>query len=176
MYVWYCYSYIFSSTYRSLISWDINYSWQLPLTIILLLGLINKMKFYRPPSYPEAEILEAILKPSLSRAFLAPSILKHINQQPTTLGNWQQCPYPDRQCNEFSPIFFSLQFFSFLFLRYCSSYVHSGLTVIFNVGHAGAGHPFSSIRHCSSSVFDESSTPNSMSTDAGVLYQIFISG
>lgn len=31
-----------------------------------------KMKLYRPATYPETEKLEGILKPSLSRAFLAP--------------------------------------------------------------------------------------------------------
>lgn len=85
---------------------------------------------------------------------LSTSILKHI--KPTTLGNGQQCHILNINAMNSSPSSFSPPIFSLLFLHCCSSYVHSPLTVIFTlVMLAGAGHPFSSIRHCSSSVFDE---------------------
>lgn len=102
-----------------LISWDIY--------VTTIVGT-NKMKLYRPARYPEAEKLEAILKPSLSRAFLAPDILKAY--QPTTLGNWQQCHILIIYAMN-PPISFSPPNFFFLFLHCCSSYVHSCLTVIF---------------------------------------------
>lgn len=112
------------STY-STYSVPILISWDIYVTTIVR---TNKMKLYRPARYPEAEKLEAILKPSLSRAFLAPDILKAY--QPTTLGNWQQCHILIIYAMN-PPISFSPPNFFFLFLHCCSSYVHSCLTVIF---------------------------------------------
>lgn len=87
--------------------------------------------------------------------------------QPTTLGNWQQCHILIIYAMN-SPIFFSSPIFFFLFLHCCSSYVHSCLTVI-----------FTSVMLVLVTLFrplDTALNSSSMNPDAGVVYQIFISG
>lgn len=84
------------------------------------------MKLYRPATYPEAEKLEGILKPSMSRAFLAPHHIEAYQPLHLEIGS-------NAIARSSMQWILPFGYSSFLvFFHCCSSCtIHSCLTVIF---------------------------------------------